>query len=110
MGILGKEITVEEGRKSARLAMLNCLAELEYVLGDLNKVEEIIKITAYVASAGGFNEKPPVIEGASTLLLGIFAKKGKHARSAIGVAELPFGASVEVEVITRIKKLKMNYY
>jgi len=84
--------------------MLNCLAELEYVLGDLNKVEEIIKVTGYVASAEGFKEQPVVIEGASALLLEIFGEKGKHARSSIGVVELPFGAPVEVELIARIKK------
>jgi len=96
VGKLDKDITVEQ--------VLNCLAELEYVLGDLNKVEEIIKVTGYVASAEGFKEQPVVIEGASALLLEIFGEKGKHARSAVGVAELPFGAPVEVEVIARIKK------
>jgi len=104
VGKLDKDITVEQGKESARLAMLNCLAELEYVLGDLNKVEEIIKVTGYVASAEGFKEQPAVIEGASALLLEIFGEKGKHARSAIGVVELPFGAPVEVELIARIKK------
>jgi enamine deaminase RidA (YjgF/YER057c/UK114 family) len=104
IGKLGKDITIEQGRESARLAILNCLAALEYILGDLNKVEEIIKVTGYVASAEGFKEQPAVIEGASTLLLEIFGEKGKHARSAIGVAELPFGAPVEVELIARIKE------
>jgi len=104
VGKLGKDITIEQGRESAKLAILNCLAALEYILGDLNKVEEIIKINGYVASAENFNEQPAVIEGASTLLLEIFGVKGKHARSAIGVAELPFRAPVEVEVIARIKQ------
>jgi len=104
-GKLGKDITVEQGKESARLAMLNCLAEIEHVLGDLNKVEEIIKVTGYIASAEGFEKQPAVLEGASALLLEIFGEKGKHARSAIGVAELPFGAPVEVEVIAKIKNV-----
>jgi len=104
IGKLGEDITIEQGKESARLAMLNCLAEIENVLGDLNKVEEIIKVTGYVASAEGFKEQPAVIEGASALLLEIFGEKGKHARSAIGAAELPFGAPVEVELIARIKE------
>lgn len=103
-GKLGTDVSIETGKESARLALLNCLAEIEHVIGDLNKVEEIIKITGFVASGENFGNQPEVIEGASSLLLDIFGEKGEHARSAIGVAELPYNAPVEIEMIVRVKE------
>ena len=104
-GKLGRDLTIEQGQESAKLAALNCLSALEFILGDLNKVDEIIRLTGYIASCCNFNQQPKVLEGASILLLDIFGEKGKHARSAIGVSELPFGAPVEVELIAKIKLL-----
>ena len=101
-GKVGREISIEEAQISARQSVLNCLASIESVIGDLNRVEEVIKLTGYVASAEGFGQQPAVVEGASKLLLEIFGDNGQHARAAIGVAELPFGAPVEVELVVRV--------
>lgn len=101
-GKVGREVSLEEAQASARQSVLNCLAAVESVIGDLNRVEEVIKLTGYVASAEGFGQQPAVVEGASKLLLEIFGDNGQHARAAIGVAELPFGAPVEVELVVRV--------
>lgn len=101
-GKLGRDVSILEGQESARLSVLNCLAAIESVIGDLNNIAEVVRLTGFVASAEGFGEQPAVIEGASRLLLDLFGEKGQHARSAIGVAELPFGAPVEVELIVRV--------
>ncbi len=103
VGKVGKEVSVEDAYKGARLSMLNCLAEINAALGSLDKVDRIVKVNGYVASAPGFGEQPKVVNGASDLLLEVFGEKGKHARAAVGVAELPFNAPVEVEVICSIK-------
>ncbi len=103
-GKLGAEVSVLDGKASARLAALNCLAALQAVLGDLNRVERILRVTGYVASAEGFNQQPAVIEGASALLIEVFGEKGWHARSAIGVAELPSSAPIEIELIAALAK------
>jgi enamine deaminase RidA (YjgF/YER057c/UK114 family) len=107
-GKVGREISIEEAQASARQSMLNCLAAIESVIGDLNRVEEVIKLTGYVASAEGFGQQPAVVEGASKLLLEIFGHNGQHARAAIGVAELPFGAPVEVELVVRVGSVGSN--
>ena len=98
-GKLGAEITLEDGYKSAQLAMLNVLAELQWALGDLDRITRVVKLTGFVASAQGFGQQPKVVNGASELLERILGERGRHARSAIGVAELPFGAPVEIEVV-----------
>ena len=98
-GKLGAEITLEDGYKSAQLAMLNVLAELQWALGDLDRITRVVKLTGFVASAQGFGQQPKVVNGASELLERILGERGKHARSAVGVAELPFGAPVEIEVV-----------
>ncbi len=98
-GRLGDEIDIEEGRQAAKLAVLNCLAGIKSILGTLEKVERVVKLKCYVASAEGFVDQPVVANGASELLINLFAEKGKHARTAIGVSEIPFGSPVEVEVI-----------
>lgn len=101
-GKLGENITIGEAQDSAQIAILNCLAAIESVIGDLRAVAEVVKLTGFVASANGFDQQPIVVEGASKILLALFGDKGKHTRSAIGVAELPYGAPVEVELIVRI--------
>lgn len=102
-GKVGAEVTLEEARESARLAVLNCLAELKFVVKDLNRIERIIRLTGFVASAPSFTNQPQVIEGASALLIEIFDENGWHARSAIGVCALPSDAPVEVEIIASLK-------
>jgi enamine deaminase RidA (YjgF/YER057c/UK114 family) len=102
-GKLGKELSVEEGYQSARQAMLYVLGALKAEIGDLNKVEQVVKVTGFVASAEGFKDQPKVLNGASDLLVEIFGEKGRHARAAVGVNELPLGCSVEVEAIFRVR-------
>ena len=102
-GKLGAEISIEEGKESARCCVLNALSVLKQGLGSLNSVEKVIKLTGFVASATGFIEQPQVMDGASKLILDIFSERGKHARSAIGVAELPRGVPVEIEFVFAIK-------
>ena len=101
-GKLGEGVTVEEGARAARLAALNCLAEIRGLLGSLDAVSRVVRVTGFVASAPGFGEQPYVINGASELMEQVFGDAGRHARSAIGVAELPFGAPVEVELIVEV--------
>lgn len=101
-GKLGTDLTIEEGQAAARLAALNCLAEVRGSLGSLDRVVRIVRLTGYVASAPGYGDQPAVLNGASWLLEEIFGEAGRHARSAIGVAELPSGAPVEVELIVEV--------
>jgi enamine deaminase RidA (YjgF/YER057c/UK114 family) len=103
-GKLGRELSVEEGWRAARLCALNCLGVLKDLAGSLDRVERIVKVTGFVACAGGFTQQPAVVNGASELLGEIFGPAGSHARSAVGVAELPLGAPVEIELIALLKK------
>lgn len=101
-GKLGRDVSIEEGQKAARLALMNCLAEVRSVTGNLDVIKRIVKLNGYVASAEGFGNQPQVVNGASLLLEEIFGETGKHARAAIGVAELPGGAPVELELIVEV--------
>ena len=102
-GKLGGGVSIEEGRVAARLAALNCVAEVRDLLGSLDRVARVVRLTGYVASAPGFDQQPAVMNGASELLEEVFGAAGRHARSAIGVAELPGGAPVEVELIVEAR-------
>jgi enamine deaminase RidA (YjgF/YER057c/UK114 family) len=102
-GRLGEDLTVEEGYEAARICALNALAAIKSVIGDLNKVERIIKVNGFVQSAEGFYDQAKVLNGASELLGKIFGESGKHSRSAIGTNTLPLNAPVEVEIIAKIK-------
>lgn len=102
-GKLGDSVSIEEGQAAARLALLNVLAEIRSITGTLDAVERVVKLNGYVASASGFGDQPKVVNGASLLLEQIFGDAGKHARAAVGVAELPAGAPVEVELIVQVK-------
>ena len=97
-GRCGADVSVEQAQEGARLAALNCLAELEAVVG-LAKVRRLVKVTGYVASADGFVDQPAVVNGASEFLQRVLGEAGRHARAAIGVAWLPAGAPVEVELV-----------
>lgn len=103
-GKLGADLDVERGREAARLCVLHGLAALKHALGNLERVERIVKVTGFVASASGFTQQPQVIDGASRLLGEVFGDRGRHARSAIGVAELPRGSAVEVEMIVALRR------
>jgi enamine deaminase RidA (YjgF/YER057c/UK114 family) len=98
-GKVGQDVSVEEAKEAARLCALNALAAINAEVGSLDSVSRIVKITGYVASAPGFNDQPEVMNGASDLIGELFGEKGLHARSAVGVAELPLNAPVEVEFI-----------
>lgn len=99
VGKLGADVTVAEGEDAARLATLNCLSQLDAYLGGLDQVAQVAKLTGYVASAAGFGAQPAVMDGASALLEDVFGEAGGHARTAIGVAELPDNAAVEVDLV-----------
>ncbi len=102
-GKLGAEITLEQGQRAAEACVLQGLAQLRAELGDLRRVARIIKVTGFVASAAGFNQQPQVIDAASNLLALAFADAGRHARSAVGVAELPRNVPVEIEMIVAVQ-------
>jgi len=102
-GVVGEDLDVETAQKAARLAALNCLGEVEAVVGSLEKVERIVRVVGYVRSAKDFGEQPLVMNGASELLVELFGEKGRHARAALGTSELPFGAPVEMEMILQVK-------
>ena len=101
-GKVGDAVTLEEASGAARLCALNALAAAAAEAGGLNQVARIVKVTGYVASAPSFNRQPEVIDGASELMGQIFGEAGLHARSAIGVAELPLDAPVEVELVVEL--------
>ncbi len=102
-GKIGSDLSVEEGQKAAELCALNGLSAIKGVIGDLNKLEQIVKVTVFVNSADGFTDQPKVANGASEFLGKIFGDAGKHVRSAVGVNELPVNSAVEVEMIVKVK-------
>lgn len=98
-GKVGDAVTVEEAKRAARVCALNAVAAAAEAAGGLNNIRGVVKVTGFVASAPGFNGQPEVLNGASDLLGDIFGEAGLHARSAVGVAELPLDAPVEVEIV-----------
>lgn len=102
IGKVGADLTVDDGRRAARMAALSILATLEAELGDLDRIRRIIKVFGMVNAAQGFERLPQVIDGCSDLLVEVFGDAGRHTRSAVGLAELPFGIAVEIELVARI--------
>ncbi len=102
-GKVGKDISAEDAQKAAQICALNCLSVVKAKIGSLENIKRIVKISVFVNSAEGFTEQPKVANGASDLLVEIFGEAGKHARSAVGVNELPIDAAVEIEMIAEIK-------
>jgi enamine deaminase RidA (YjgF/YER057c/UK114 family) len=102
-GLLGKDVEIEEANNAARICTLNALAAIKGVIGDLDKIKQIVRVVGYVASLPTFTQQPAVVNGASELLLEIFGDVGKHARSAVGMAVLPLNASVEIELTVEIE-------
>ncbi len=103
IGKLGAEITVEQGYEAARQACLNCLADVKAVIGDLDKVKRVAKLLCMVNSTPDFGEQPRVANGATVLLYQLYGEAGAHARSAVGMAALPNGACIEIEMIMEIE-------
>ena len=101
-GLLGQDVEIDEANKAARICTLNALAAIKGVIGDLDRIKQIVRVVGYVASVPTFTQQPAVVNGASELLLEIFGENGKHARSAVGMAVLPLNASVEIELTVEI--------
>ncbi|MCC1484960.1 RidA family protein [Winogradskyella immobilis] len=101
-GKLGQDISIEKGYEGARLTAINQLAVLKAMLGDLKRVKRIVKVLGLVNSDSAFVEQPKVINGFSDLMVEVFGHRGKHARAAIGVASLPRGQAVEIELVVEI--------
>ena len=100
-GKVGAEVTAEQATELARLSALNALAAIDALVG-IDAVTRVVKVVGFVASAAGFTAQPAVINGASDLLAEVFGDAGVHARSAVGVAELPLNAPVEVELVVEV--------
>lgn len=97
-GKVGAEVTPEEAKELARVCALNALAAVKSVIGDLDRIQRVVKVVGFVASAADFTGQPGVVNGASELLGEVLGDKGVHARSAVGVAVLPLDAPVEIEI------------
>lgn len=103
-GKVGDAVSLEDAKKAARVCALNALAAAAAEAGGLDSLARIVRVTGYVASAPGFNRQPEVLNGASDLLGEVFGEAGRHARSAVGVAELPLDAPVEVEIVAEVRR------
>lgn len=101
-GKVGAEVSVSESQRACHIALMNCLAALHQHLGSLSKIVSIVNLTAYVASAEGFNDQSKVVDDASKLLERVFGESGKHTRAAVGVYELPLGAPVEISMVVQV--------
>lgn len=102
-GKLGGTVSLAEGRAAAEIVMLNALASLQAEVGDLDRVQRIVKLLGMVASEPTFTEQPKVIDAASDLLVKVFGERGRHARSAVGMVALPFDIPVEIEMIVQVE-------
>jgi enamine deaminase RidA (YjgF/YER057c/UK114 family) len=102
VGRLGADLTVEQGRLAARDCARNLLAQTRDALGSLDQVAQVVKLVGFVACTPEFTAVPAVVDGASTLLVDLFGDRGRHARSAVGVAALPLGFAVELELVVQV--------
>ena len=102
VGQLGKDVTTEQGKEAARLIAIDLMSTLQAAVGDLNKIKRIVKVMSLVNSTPDFTEQHLVTNGCSELLGEVFGDAGKHARSAFGVAQIPMGACVEIELIAEV--------
>ncbi|MEO8856129.1 MAG: RidA family protein [Burkholderiaceae bacterium] len=102
VGQFGKDMTAEEGKAAARAVVIDLMGTLRAAIGDLNRVKRIVKVTSLVNSTGDFTDHHIVTNGASELLAEVFGSAGSHARAAFGVAQIPLGACVEIEMIAEV--------
>lgn len=102
-GKVGAEVDLETAQEEARICILQALACLKAELGTLERIERILKVSGYIASAPGFNAQPKVLDAASDLIGAVFGEAGRHARAAVGVAELPRNACVEIELTVALR-------
>ena len=103
-GKLGQDMSVEEGYEAAKLVGINILARMKGALGDLDKVNRVVKVLTMVNSTPDFGQQPAVANGCSDLMVEVFGDRGRHARSAVGMAGLPNGIPVEIEVIVEVEE------
>jgi len=106
-GKVGYEVSEEKGIECAKICAINCLSAIKAIIGDLDNIEQIVKLTVFVNSTLGYTNQPKIANGASDFLVQVFGDNGKHARSAVGVTELPLNAPVEVDMIVR--QLILNF-
>jgi enamine deaminase RidA (YjgF/YER057c/UK114 family) len=102
-GKVGADVLIENAYAAAQVCCLNALAALKSVIGDLDNIEQVVKVVGYVQSADDFYDQPKVVNGASELLLEVFGDAGRHTRAAIGHNALPLNASVELEITVKLK-------
>ncbi len=102
-GKVGRDMTIDAGYNAARLTAVNLLSSLKAQIGDLNKVKQIVKVHGMVNSDESFTDQPLVMNGCSDLLVEVFGDRGRHARAAVGMASLPFGIPVEIEMVVEVE-------
>lgn len=102
-GKLGKDMTVEQGYEAAKQVTLNILQSIKGEIGDLDKVRRVVKILGFVNCTEDFLDQPKVLNGASDLLVALYGERGRHARSAVGMYQLPFGIAVEIEMVVEVE-------
>jgi enamine deaminase RidA (YjgF/YER057c/UK114 family) len=102
-GIVGAGVSVAEARGHARLTAINILAQMHAALGDLNRVERMLRVFGMVHATPDFGQQPEVIDGASSVFVEVFGERGRHARCAVGLASLPRGITVEIEVSAAVR-------
>ena len=102
-GKLGAAVSIEEGYEAAKLTAISALASIKKQLGSLDQMARVVRMCGHVASAPGFTQQPQVVNGASDFLVEVFGEVGRHARLALGAAELPFNAPIELELIVQSK-------
>ena len=101
-GLLGQDVEIEPAYNAAKICTLNALSAIKGVIGDLDKIKQVVRVVGYVASVPTFTQQSAIVNGASEFLLEIFGDKGKHARSAVGMAVLPLNAAVEIELTVEV--------
>jgi enamine deaminase RidA (YjgF/YER057c/UK114 family) len=101
-GLLGQDVEIEPAYNAAKICTLNALSAIKGVIGDLDKIKQVVRVVGYVASVPTFTQQPAVVNGASEFLLEVFGDIGKHARSAVGMAVLPLNAAVEIELTVEV--------
>ncbi len=103
-GKLGDALSIEQGMEAAKIAVLNALAIVKAEVGSLDRVTQVVKMIGHIASGSGFTDQPLVLNGASDLLVAVFGDRGRHARVAVGAAELPRNAPLEIELIIQVSQ------
>ena len=104
IGKLGKELTIDQGYAAAKLCALNCLAAVKLVTDSLDDIEQIVRVRGFVNSAPDFYDQPKVVHGASEFLIEVLGERGRHVRTAVGVAALPGNVAVEVDMLIKLKE------